>query len=163
MTPKPKPSPQRVRELLRYDRGAVYWRTPTNRQKQDALGAPAGHGGRLQTPIEGRATYVHHLVWVLHHGEWPTTQVDHVNGNKLDNRIENLRLATNAENCQNRHHSGVSYDHRKAQRHWRARIMVHGRSISLGYYATRDQAEAEYRRAKLVYHQPFASGVGAAA
>lgn len=158
-----KPTPERVAQVLRYDDGAVYWRNPNKRQKPGPLGCPAGHGRRLQMPVDGCAVYVHHVVWVLHHGTWPTGQLDHANGDKLDNRIENLRSVTATENAQNKWVRGISFDRRKAERPWRARIMVGGRSISLGYYDTEADALAEYQRAKLVYHQAYATGIAAAA
>lgn len=155
-------TPERVRELVVYRDGKLFWRNPTSNMKRSALGAKAGHGGRLQTSIEGSAHYIHRLVWVYHHGYWPTKQIDHINGDKLDNRIENLREVTNGENAQNRKVRGVSFDHRKVERPWRARIMVNGRSISLGYFDTEQEALNEYQRAKLVYHEPFVTGIAAA-
>lgn len=125
------------------------------------MGTPAGVGGRLQAEIDGRATYVHHLVWLMHYGEWPVGQIDHINGDVLDNHVENLRLVSTAENCQNRHHRGVSFDRRKIERSWRARIMVEGRSLSLGYHDTEEEARAAYRAAKVRLHPTYASGVGA--
>lgn len=153
----------RLRSLVRYDAatGTLHWRVLLPRRKRGPLGAPAGHGGRLQTPIDGRAHYIHRLVWLYHHDEWPADQVDHINGDKRDNRIENLRVVSNGENAQNRRVRGVTYERRNGR--WRARIMVDGKSISLGYFATEREALAEYQRAKLVYHESWATGVAAAA
>lgn len=151
---------ERLRELVVYRDGELFWRNPTGIMKRDALGAPAGHGGRLQTIIDGRAAYIHRLIWLYHHGDWPTNQVDHINGDKLDNRIKNLREVTAAENTQNVDRGGVSFDKRKVTRPWRARIMVHGKPISLGYYDTKQEARAEYLRAKRVYHESWATGAG---
>lgn len=157
----------RLRDLVRYEPdGTLHWRNPVGtKMKRGPLGAPAGRGGRLQTPIDGTAHYVHRLVWLYHYGKWPTAQLDHIDRDKRNNRIGNLREATNAENLQNRlpAKGGVSFDKRKGSRPWRARIMVNGRSISLGYYDTRDEAEAEYNRAKLAYHPFYVSGVPIAA
>lgn len=62
---------------------------------------------------------------------------------------------------QNRRIRGVTYERRASK--WRARIMVDGRSISLGYYATEAEALAEYQRAKLIYHEAYRTGIAAAA
>lgn len=167
MAAQPTLTAARLRALVRYESdGSLHWRNPVGtKMKRGPLGAPAGHGGRLQTPIDGKAQYIHRLVWLYHHGEWPDGQLDHIDRDKRNNRIENLRPATNAENLQNRLPSkgGVTLDKRKAMRPWRARIMVDGRCISLGYYDTRTEAEAEYRRAKLVYHPFYAPGAACAA
>lgn len=158
-----------LRQVIRYEAetGELFWRRPRRNQKRGALGAPAGHGGRLQTPIGGKAHYVHRLVWLYHHDAWPADQLDHINGNKLDNRIENLREATGLENLQNRWVGnagtrggllGVSWDGRKVDgRPWRARIMRDGRSTSLGYYPTPEEAHEAYLAAKSQVH-PFWSG-----
>ena len=86
--------------------------------------------------------------------------VDHVNGNGLDNRRCNLRVATQAENNRNRRatpcrHKGISFDHRY-RRPWRARIMVARRTIELGRFATAEQAARAYDRAAREHFGEFA-------
>lgn len=161
-------SPERIRELFRYEDGHMYWREHAPKRKRGSLGCAAGDptkrgGQRLQMPVDGRMVYVHRAVWAWHHGEWPADQIDHINGNPRDNRIENLREVTPRQNVENVRRGGVTFERRKVERPWRARIMVDGQSISLGYYDTREQAHAEYERAKLVYHPAYATGVGRAA
>jgi hypothetical protein len=151
----------RLRLLTEYRDGALYWR-PGHGRTNGPLGSRAGREGRLQVHVDGVARYVHHLVWLYHHDEWPIGQVDHINGNKHDHRIENLRVVTNSQNAQNRRIRGVTFEKRQATRPWRARIMVDQKSISLGYFATEAEALAEYQRAKLLYHEPFATGIAAA-
>lgn len=153
-------TPSDVRRLFRYEPdGTLHWRHPRGKQKRGSLGAKAGHGGRLQLHMRHGHEYVHRLVWVWHHGYWPTDQIDHINGDRHDNRIQNLRELGNAENCRNRHHRGVTFEKRAGK--WRARIMVDGRSISLGYHATESEAHDAYLEAKLRLHESFATGVGA--
>lgn len=151
----------RLRELVEYRDGALYWR-PGHGRTLGPIGSRAGRNGRLQVHIDGTARYVHRLVWLYHHGEWPDGQIDHINGDKHDHRIENLRVVSNAENTQNvlRRTGGVTRESRVRARPWRARIMVSGRSISLGYFATEHEARAEYLRAKAVYHEPWRTGLG---
>lgn len=74
-----------------------------------------------------------------------------------------MRVLTNAENARNADRNGVSWESRKAANHWRARITVDGKTISLGYYASRDEARSEYLRAKAVYHPTWVTGAGRAA
>lgn len=152
----------RLRELVDYrDDGTLWWRDAALRAKKPGkpLGYRAGRLGRLQASIDGVPRYVHRLIWLFHHGEWPDGQIDHINGDPHDNRIENLRVVTAAGNSRNRRHRGISFDRRKASRPWRARIMVDGRSISLGYFDTEAEALAEYQRAKLAHHPTYASGI----
>lgn len=154
---------ERLRELVEYRDGALYWRDPGRKHAKGPIGTPAGHAGRLQVHIGGVARYAHRVIWLYHYGKWPTEQIDHINGDKHDNRIENMRVLTNAENARNADRNGVSFDIRKAANPWRARIMVEGKAISLGYWATREDAHAEYLRAKRVYHPTWVTGAGRAA
>jgi HNH endonuclease len=153
----------RLRELVRYEDGCLYWLPGSQGRTSGPLGSRAGHKHRLQVHVDGVARYVHRLIWLYHHGEWPAGQIDHINGDKHDNRIENLRVVSQSENSQNVSHRGVTFESRRssANRPWRARIMLDGKSISLGYYATEADARAEYMRAKAVYHAAWATGVGA--
>lgn len=106
--------------------------------------------------------YVHRLAWLYVHGEWPTEQIDHINQNPVDNRIANLRPADKSQNVQNidaaygsSGYRGVSFDSRCGDGNsWRARIMVDGKSHSLGYYATAEEAHDAYLAAKRELH-PF--------
>lgn len=166
-------TPARIRELFRPGDGGLYWRNPQGRQTKGLVGSRTGDPGkpggqRLQVQVnlghgKRTAVYVHRAVWAWHHGEWPDGQVDHINGDVNDNRIENLRVVDQRANSQNIRRSGVTFEKRGYRRPWRARIMDNGKSINLGYYATRSEAEAEYERAKLVYHDAYRTGVGAAA
>lgn len=155
---------ERLRELVEYRDGGLYWRNPRTHVMIDRpLGSRAGHAGRLQVHVDGVARYVHRLVWLYHYGDWPADQVDHINGDKHDNRIENMRVLTNGENTQNVDRNGVSFEPRKAARPWRARITIDGKTISLGYWATRELAHSEYLRAKRIYHPSWVTGAGRAA
>jgi hypothetical protein len=94
----------------------------------------------------GRPVYMHRIILNAPKG----IQVDHINGDGLDNRRENLRLATNAQNGRNRKaqknntsgFKGVTYSHQ--EKHWRAQIMANGRNIYLGYFTCPVKAHAAY-------------------
>jgi hypothetical protein len=91
------------------------------------------------------------LVWVIHHQQWPTLQVDHVDStNPLNDRIENLRLASRSQNKANstiysNNSSGYKgvYWHRQACK-WKAQIGVNGKRVYLGLFNKREEAHAAY-------------------
>lgn len=104
--------------------------------------------------------HMHRLVlsWKLDHGLAKGEHVDHINGDGLDNRRENLRVATSAQNNRNcrRHVKNPSsrflgVDRIKANGRWRARIQVPGKHLYIGYYATELEA-AKAREAYITDH-----------
>jgi hypothetical protein len=88
----------------------------------------------------------HRVAWCIHHGYWPKGQIDHINGNGLDNRIENLRDVNNSENQRNSRirsvntsgHMGVHYEKRSGK--WMAYIGNEGELLTIGYYSNKDDA-----------------------
>ena len=78
-------------------------------------------------------------------------QVDHINGIRHDNRLENLRLVTNQQNQWNRP-KVKGYYWNKASRKWHARIMIDGKPQHLGYFDTEEEARAAYLEAKERWH-----------
>lgn len=94
--------------------------------------------------------------------------VDHINGDPLDNRRQNLRFATHSQNCMNAAAIRKTSDFRGVSWHscrkkWRAVIKRDGRAKHIGYFASETQAAAAYDRAAAVMHGEFArtNGVGA--
>lgn len=122
-------------------------------------GSPNG-AGYLHFRYLGSHYYVHKVIWLIERGE-SANQIDHINGDRSDNRIENLREVTCQENLRNRkigkgNTSGVMgviwCAHKKL---WLARIGAGGRSKFLGYFESFDQAKASRKSAEaaLGYHQ----------
>lgn len=148
----------RLRELLNYDpdTGEFTWRqTVANRLCGTRAGAN-NHGYR-QIRIERKLYQAHRLAWCYVYGVWPPYMVDHINGIKGDNRIANLRLATNQENQQNRRtpqgsnpYIGVSWN--KAAKRWEAQIRLQGKPTYLGRFSTPEEAHAAYLKAKREGH-----------
>jgi len=115
--------------------------------------------GYAASHIKGRYWLLHRFIMNLEHGN--KTCVDHLNRNKLDNRVSNFRLCSRSENLTNKPlyknskspFKGV--DHRHGTR-YRARIRVNKKIILLGTYGTQEEAAAAYDRAALVYIGPYA-------
>jgi len=109
----------------------------------------------------GKRLKAHRVVFALAHGRWPDGQVDHINGDKADNRIENLREASNAENQWNKgpcpfNKSGIKgVSCRESTGTWQAEIHVNKKRFYLGCFSTAEQAHEAYRKASKKYHKEF--------
>ena len=127
--------------------------------------------GKVQDVVSGRyyVTYafkrafkVHRVVWAIEHGSWPDGDIDHIDGNGLNNRLENLRVTTKAGNAHNRRSTGSTGNKAKGVRKrsdrdsYRADIYVGNRAIFLGCFKTHDEAAHEYNKAAIRYHGEFA-------
>ena len=152
----------RVRELLNYSEatGQFTWRA--NRRRVDA-GDVAGTlhiNGYVYVTVDYRRYRAHRLAWLYVYGSWPTKDLDHINRDKKDNRISNLREVSKSENQQNRPLNsnnksgfmGVSWN--KKNRCWQAHIRTNGKSRNLGSYKTPAEAGAAYLAAKRL-QSPF--------
>lgn len=127
--------------------GIVYWASG-HRAGREA-GCKMGNGYRVIT-LERKMIYSHRIVWMLTYGEWPTRSIDHINGITDDNRPENLRESSPAEQMHNRalpksNTSGVhGVTLHKQTGKWQASIKVHGKFIYLGIFD--DLADAAHVR-----------------
>lgn len=103
-------------------------------------------------------TIMHRVITQALHG----INIDHINGNGLDNQRKNLRFATKAQNAMNKNkqcnnvsgYKGVSWA--KRQKKWRACIMVIGRNVHLGYFTIKETAALAYDKAAEKYYGEFA-------
>lgn len=91
-----------LKEILTYKDGQFFWRKPLAKRVRvgDRAGSPDKHGYR-QIGIGGKIYREHRLVWLYHCGKWPEGSIDHINGIKWDNAIENLRDCTQQQNIWN--------------------------------------------------------------
>ena len=151
---------ERLRHVLNFDSetGVFSWRIQNGQRGH--VGALAGSDdgqGYWRIQIDRKKYKSHRLAWFYVYGEWPV-MVDHINGDKLDNRIINLRSVSHAENHQNRRTANANtevgllgVDHKKKQG-FRARITRDGKQLHLGYFLTAVEAQSAYLAAKRVVH-----------
>jgi hypothetical protein len=143
----------RLQELLRYEpnTGIFTWRV--NRKGGVKAETAAGHTtptGYCFIGVEGQLYKAHRLAWLYVYGQFPETNLDHINRNPSDNRIANLRLAPQQDNQQNREvnknntsgYRGVSYN--KLRKKWVAQKQLRGKYHHLGYFNTAKEAHVKY-------------------
>jgi len=153
---KPLPPVELLRELFRYDRdtGLLIRNKPGRKVRVgQAVGWPTPRG-YLSTVINRSKYSVHRIIYAMAHGKDPGLyEIDHIDGDKQNNRLENLRLATRNQNlangpanrnaaCQFR---GVSFF--KPIKKWAAKIQFQNKSKSLGYFDSPEQAARAYDEA----------------
>lgn len=121
------------------------------------------NGKYLACSIGAECLYLHRGVFLYHHGYLPE-HVDHIDRDTTNNRIENLRPATNAQNQYNGHRKinnrsgakGVVFHPKCPIKPWQAKIVVDKRTVSLGYYPTVAQAANAYEQGAKHFAKAFA-------
>jgi len=111
----------------------------------------------LTVYFNGRNYLVHRLIWLITYGEWPKGEIDHIDGNGLNNNLENLRDVSGAENNRNQRlyntntsgRCGVCWFNRDSK--WRAKIQVDRKTIHLGLFDEFDDAVAARKDAERKY------------
>ena len=140
-----------LKELLSYDADTGQFTRLMSATRTDRIGKIAGKNrpdGYREIKINGKEYYAHRLAWLYVHGEWPADQIDHINGVRSDNRIDNLRLASKKQNMENRKqqinnksgYRGV-YWHTTSGK-WRARVKHHGKHYESGSFDVLEEAAA---------------------
>jgi hypothetical protein len=151
-----------LRQWLDYDAetGVFTWRRSAGKARIGAVAGTVTRFGYLSICVKGRRHVAHRLAWLYVRGEWPSSEVDHIDTDKLNNRIANLRLCTNATNQQNRRgppsnntsgHIGVSWA--RGIRKWKATICVAGRTHFLGSFEKVEDAAKAYAEGKARLHR----------
>tara|TARA_R100000951_G_C2637073_1_gene179641 strand:+ start:15 stop:533 length:519 start_codon:yes stop_codon:yes gene_type:complete len=131
----------RLKELYYYSNGRFYRTEDRGRYKKDVLvGANHDKRGYRKVSIDDKQYYEHRLVYLYHHGYLPN-EIDHMNGIKNDNRVENLRACTRTENNHNKGiqknntsgYKGVSFN--KSIGKWEVYLWIEKAKKNLGYYS----------------------------
>lgn len=154
---------ERLREVVLYDAQSGQFRF---------IGHPERKCGTIWRRTSRRAAYLkigidrlqysaHRLAWLYVHGVWPLTEIDHINGDGLDNRLANLREATPAQNrtnalAQKSNRLGLRGVHfHPAAKRYRAQICKNGKTRHIGYFDTPELAHAAYLKAAQELHGEF--------
>ena len=151
---------KKLRHELRYDpETGDFFRAVDGRCKK--AGEKVGHINKVlgykTVNWNGGNKYAHRLAWLYVYGRLPR-EIDHINGNRSDNRLCNLREATHAQNLENISPTpkgansliGASFLARTGK--WSAQIQIGGRKKHLGYFATEQEAHDAYKAAKAIHH-----------
>lgn len=176
MAKKPILTIEEVRQLLRYDpdTGDLFWlprppamfvsdaacKTWNTRFAGKKAFTASSHGYRLGA-INYRNYPAHRVAYAIYHGRWPSCMIDHINGERSDNRISNLREASHSENQMNRHSvvsksgfKGVTFDKKKGR--FLAQIQKDGVNHAIGMFDSPVEAAAAYNNAASTMFGDFA-------
>jgi hypothetical protein len=150
-----------IKKYLRYDAetGKIFWKL--NKGGNGKAGNEAGwmdKGGYFIIEINRKKYKAHRIAWLLTYGSWPEDEIDHINGNTKDNRLENLRDVSHRENLRNKKiyknntsgTIGVSFD--KSKQGYQASIQINGKSKNLGVFKNKEEAIAARAAANIKYN-----------
>jgi hypothetical protein len=155
---------ERLRELLNYDTdtGAFTWKVSRGSVKVgDTAGTLHESDGYIRTKVDGIGYQTHRLAWLHENGEWPPAgcEIDHIDRDRTNNRIANLRLATISQNQCNRGRAGHNKSGYKGvtsyRGRWRATITLNRKQKYLGLFDSPELAFSAYCAAAEVLHGAF--------
>lgn len=132
-----------------------YW----NKKYVGRIAGSDRHNGYLGLCINNKTYYAHKLAWLYFYKEFPSKKIDHINGNKHDNRIENIRLSTNSQNQQNlkkalkNNKSKLLGVHARNNGTFYSCIKLNGKSIHLGTFKSKIDAHNAYLDKKREIHE----------
>lgn len=153
---------KRLLELIRYDpdSGIFIWEQSRGSVRTGSVAGAIRPDGYIRVHLDGKDYYAHRLAWFYMHGKWPTHDIDHINGQRSDNRISNLRDVCGSINAQNLRSAkvtnkssrllGVSW-HKKSGK-WKSQIRINGKIHHIGYFSNALCAHAAYIEAKRLHH-----------
>jgi hypothetical protein len=153
---------QEAEKVLSYSpqTGVFTWvcRVGTRRAAGDVAGY-LHSTGCITIGLNKKHIKAHRLAWLFVYDEWPAGDIDHINGNRTDNRIENLRIATKTQNAQNqrrgtRNKHGLLGIKQTPCGNWTSSIRVDGVLHHIGTFHTAQEAHTAYVKTKQRVH-PF--------
>ena len=159
------PSPEYLRQRLSYDTetGGLMWLENLNFSKRWNSRYPGTDAGTInprgyfRVSINDHVYQAHRIIWAIHYEEWACNEIDHIDGNKLNNKIDNLRCVSRVENSRNvsipKHNTsgvmGVSWH--KQRKKWTVRIKRDGVYHYLGLFVNFNEAVAVRKAAEIQF------------
>jgi len=155
--PRPLPPAERLHELLWIDAyGTLRWRVNKGTGRAGSTAGSIKSDGYRSIKINRRIYYAHRIIYKMHYGKEPPAYLDHIDGDGLNNRPDNLREATQSQNLvnvkQNQRNNtsdfyGVCWNKQRSK--WQAQISMHGHLFYLGLFDDPIVAALSYDRAAL--------------
>lgn len=155
---------ERLKQVVSYDKDTGNF-IRILKAKGTVVGRVLGYkksNGYIALSIDGQKYFAHRLAWLYVHGDFPKHDIDHIDGNRENNKIENLRDVQRTVNLQN---LKKAKSHNKSTRilgvyihangKFTSRISVNKKDIYLGLFETADQAQQAYLQAKQQFHQGY--------
>lgn len=137
-----------ITTIFTYKDGFLYWNiSPSKNVKINSKAGTEMLDGYICIRYKGKGYKAHRLIWIYHFGELKYPTIDHLNGNRSDNRIENLRNVSQKVNQQNRQFAkGYCWNKRVGK--YQAQVERNGKKIWLGYYPSAILARDSYLQEK---------------
>ena len=155
---------QLVADCFDHKDGHLYWKKVVHPNKQYLVGQEVGcihQTGYRHVTWQGKVYKVHRLIYLLEHGYLPK-EIDHINGNRQDNRLENLRDVTRSQNqfnksmCKNNTSGSRGVSWHKKSSSWVVRVCTNNKSKSIGYFKDLELAGLVADEARSIYHGNYA-------
>ncbi len=134
--------------------GLLFRAVDSGRWKKGELAGCLNADGYIIVSVGRTRYYAHRLIWLMKFGEWPSGEIDHIDGDRSNNRIENMRCVTKSGNMKNQKRNsrntsgapGVGWD--RTRNKWRVQIYVNGKHSFQGRFDSKEEA---VNHAKSIY------------
>ena len=154
---------EELKEVLKYspEEGIFIWLNSKGSCRKGAMAGSVHKTGYHRVVINRKSYLLHRLAWMYTYGEFPKNFIDHIDGNKSNNRLSNLRVCSQSENMQNSKlrldntsgFKGVSQISQTGK--WQVNASLQGKITFLGQYVDKEEAINTYKAFCLEHHGEF--------